>query len=123
MQFNQDISNREIQITSYEPGQLVIGENQYDTNTVLFNGQVFSDLLPGSIDAFSIEHLQHLVELKPDVILLGTGENLIFPESRISSYALSKQIGIEVMNSAAASRTYNVLLSESRIVLAAIFIK
>ena len=123
MQFNQDISNREIQITSYEPGQLVIGKNKYDTNTVLFNGQVFSGLLPDSVNNFSIDHLQHLIELKPDVILLGTGENLIFPESRVSSYALSKQIGIEVMNSAAASRTYNVLLSESRIVLAAIFIK
>ena len=63
-----------------------------------------------------------MLELEPEVILLGTGERQRFPPLALTTAILRLGIGIEVMNTAAACRTYNVLASELRRVAAALFI-
>ena len=67
-----------------------------------------------------LENFSLLLEFDPEVILLGTGGNLYFPSAEISRYFLTRNIGFEVMPSAAACRTYNILASEGRQVLAAL---
>ncbi len=60
-----------------------------------------------------------IVELKPAVFILGTGPRIVFPAQSVLAEFLRRGIGIEVMDNAAAARTFNVLVSESRRVVAA----
>ncbi|MGY1425416.1 Mth938-like domain-containing protein [Lysobacter sp. A289] len=62
--------------------------------------------------------LAPLLELQPEVILLGTGEQQVFPSAATRAACLARGVGMEVMTNAAAARTFNVLASEGRKVVA-----
>ncbi|MFN0314159.1 MAG: Mth938-like domain-containing protein [Burkholderiales bacterium] len=64
-----------------------------------------------------------LMDLPVEILLLGTGRKLRFPHPSIAVSFRQKGIGLEVMDTPAACRTYNILLSEARKVAAAIFIE
>jgi len=55
-----------------------------------------------------------------DVVLLGTGKTLVFPDSSLKSALKGQGLNIEAMDSGAACRTYNVLMAEGRRVVAAL---
>ncbi len=63
--------------------------------------------------------LAPLLALEPELVLLGTGERLRFPPAACLSPFYQRHIGVEVMDTPAACRTYNVLVSEGRQVAAA----
>jgi len=60
-----------------------------------------------------------ILELAPAVVILGSGPRLVFPAQQILAAFLRRGIGLEVMDNAAAARTFNVLVSEGRRVVAA----
>jgi len=76
------------------------------------------DWPPMNIDSLLMGHLDALMELQPELILLGTGPRLQFPEAKILASLHNRQIGVEVMDTAAACRTYNILMTEGRFVVA-----
>jgi uncharacterized protein len=55
-------------------------------------------------------------------VLLGTGATFIFPEPALLAPLRKAGIGVEVMDTAAACRTYNILLGEERNVVAALIV-
>ena len=59
--------------------------------------------------------------LQPEILLIGTGRRLVFPAHSLYAELFRKGIGLEVMDTTAACRTYNILLSEGREVVAALF--
>ena len=69
----------------------------------------------GTLDA---SHVETLLALQPELVLLGTGERQVFPAAAFMAGFLRKGIGIEVMDNAAAARTYNLLAGEGRRVIA-----
>lgn len=85
--------------------------------------QLFHEWPPTSIGALEAKHLSALPELKLEVLLLGTGKQLRFPAGEQLAALVALGIGYEVMDSAAACRTYNVLAGEGRRVAAAIIIE
>lgn len=64
------------------------------------------------------EHLDPILALNPEVVVLGTGPVQVFPATDVMAAALRLGIGIEAMNNAAAARTFNVLAGEGRRVAA-----
>lgn len=64
-------------------------------------------------------HVEAILELKPEVVLLGTGERQVFPAPAFMAGLLRKGVGVEVMDNAAAARTYDLLAGENRRVVAA----
>ena len=70
----------------------------------------------GALDA---SHVETLLALRPELVLLGTGERQAFPAAAFIAGFLRQGIGIEVMDNAAAARTYNLLAAEGRRVLGA----
>lgn len=72
-----------------------------------------------SAQALNDHHVESVLELKPEVVLLGTGTRQQFPPAVFMAGFLRKGIGIEVMDNAAAARTYDLLASEGRRVVAA----
>jgi uncharacterized protein len=63
-------------------------------------------------------HVEDLLALRPELVILGTGERQVFPAAAFTAGFLRKGIGIEVMDNAAAARTYNLLAGEGRRVIA-----
>lgn len=61
---------------------------------------------------------QPVLDEKPSLFILGTGETQVFPEAKHIAFFLQRGIGFEVMNNAAAARTFNILAQEGRNVLA-----
>ena len=62
--------------------------------------------------------LEPLLALRPELVLLGTGERQIFPSAAVLAACLGRGIGFEVMTNDAAARTYTVLAAEGRRVVA-----
>ena len=69
--------------------------------------------------ALGAEHVDAVLDLQPELLLLGTGSRQTFPAAAFMAGFLRKGIGVEVMDNAAAARTYNLLAGEGRHVVAA----
>ncbi len=69
-------------------------------------------------DTLDASHVEALLALQPELVILGTGERQTFPAAAFMAGFLRKGIGIEVMDNAAAARTYNLLAGEGRRVVA-----
>ena len=77
----------------------------------------------GDIQAMVTADVTGLIALKPELVLLGTGETLRFPHAAIPGALAAAGIGLEVMDTQAACRTYNILTEEGRNVAAALIIR
>jgi len=69
--------------------------------------------------ALDAGHVEAILELNPEVVILGTGERQVFPAPAFMAGFLRQGVGIEVMDNAAAARTYDLLAGEHRRVVAA----
>jgi uncharacterized protein len=107
--------------TGYGPGYVVINAVRYENHLLVTSERVMTWDISG-FDALEAAHVEQFLALQPEIVVLGTGTTLRFPHSDLSRRLAAAGIGFEVMDSKAACRTYNVLMAESRRVLAAILI-
>jgi uncharacterized protein len=75
---------------------------------------------PHSFFELEERHFQHILELEPEVIIVGTGERSRLPPPHLIELLLGRQVGVEFMDTPAACRTYNILVGEGRRVIAAL---
>ena len=122
MQLNKDPNQGAYVIRSYADGKLKINAQTYTQSVVLTLAELISDWQPQCLAEITEEHISSLCEYKPEVVLLGTGVSLIFPDQAILAPFYNHNIGVEIMDTAAACRTYNVLTAEDRKVLAILLI-
>src|ERR1700738_2420367 len=93
-------------IRSYTPGKIVINEASYTQSVVLSPTLLIEHWPPQHISQLKSEDFQVLAEQSPEVVWLGTGEKQHFPETEILAILIQKGIGFEIMDTAAACRTY-----------------
>ena len=74
----------------------------------------------GDFAMLEARHFEMLAELKPELVIFGSGSRIRFPKPALLRPLIDRRIGVETMDTAAASRTYNVLLAEGRTVLLAL---
>jgi uncharacterized protein len=75
-----------------------------------------------SFDSLSAQDFQRLGELGVEIVVLGTGPRQRFPNPRITAALAAAHVGLEVMDTKAACRTYNILVAEARrVALALVF--
>lgn len=74
---------------------------------------------PQNAADLSPEHFLAFAELNAEIVLFGTGKTLRFPDQDCLTVLQQQNIGYEVMDTAAACRTFNVLAAEGRDVLLA----
>src|SRR5690606_33267162 len=103
-----------------EPGGITIGEQRYTDSLILCPGRAILTWRPPHVDALLEEDFEPVVALQPEILLLGTGSRLVFPAPGLTVRLLQYGIGVEVMDTPAACRTYNILLAEQRRVVAAL---
>jgi uncharacterized protein len=106
-------------VTAYGPGFIEINKVRH-TSAVLLTPERVEPWAIDSVDALAEADFERLLALKPEVALLGTGSRQRFPHPRLSRALTEAHIGLEVMSTAAACRTYNILMAEGRKVAAAL---
>jgi len=110
-------------ITGYGKGWIEVNETRYERSLIVLPNLLVTDWPPSSFDLLTVEHFARLAALKPEIVLLGTGDAHHFAHPRLSHALTETGIGLECMTTEAACRTYNILMSEGRHVAAALIIK
>lgn len=74
------------------------------------------------VEQLTIEDFAKIAALGPELVIFGSGPRLRFPPPALMRPLIDKRIGMETMDTSAACRTYNVLVSEGRRVIAALLL-
>jgi uncharacterized protein len=126
MKFQPDTLDGVNVISRHEPGpppRVWVGPVPYAHSLLVpWSGPV----LPwhdGSFAGLVPAHFERIAALEPEVVIFGSGAKLRFPGPALVRTLIERGIGVETMDTAAACRTYNVLVSEKRNVLAALLIE
>ena len=109
-------------IRAYAAGQITVNEEIVRVSVVVTPERLIRNWLPETFEELRQEHIARLEELQPEIIVLGTGGRLQFPAAEFTVGFLSRGIGVEIMDTNAACRTYNIVQSEGRRVVAALLI-
>ncbi|MBS3959286.1 MAG: Mth938-like domain-containing protein [Xanthomonadaceae bacterium] len=103
-------------------GRVTINARRLERSFFLDAGTLVEDWRPARVDELAAEDFAALLALRPAVILLGTGPRLRFPAASVRAAVLVHGVGLEVMDNAAAARTFMVLAAEGRAVVAAFLV-
>lgn len=122
MPLDLDHNSSTYQIRAYQSGHVLINDTHYYQSLLISKNQLIYPWRPQHIEELQSEDLQRVLELTPEIILLGTGKQLIFPAIQIYGFLFNEKIGIEIMDTAAACRTFAALTSENRHVAAALIL-
>ncbi len=122
MKFQPDSMPGTNVITRHAPGELWVGSVRFTHSVrVPWKGDV-EPWAPQRIEQLAEQHFAELLALKPEVVLFGSGARLTFVAPGLLRALIDARIGVETMDTAAACRTFNVLASEGRAVVAALLI-
>jgi uncharacterized protein len=107
-------------VTGSGPGWIRVGVNEIRENVVLLPDDVVRGWAPGGFDALTEGDFAKLLDHRPEIVLLGTGAAQRFPHPRLLAALTAAHVGVEVMDTPAACRTFNILVAEGRRVAAAL---
>lgn len=110
-------------ITGYGEDFIEINQIRYAQNLIVLANQLILDWNAIGFAELSAENFIVIADIKPEVVLLGTGSTHRFLHPKITQNLTEKGIPIECMTTAAACRTYNILMSEGRNVAAALLMQ
>jgi uncharacterized protein len=110
------------QFTGYGAGYVAVNNQRYEHSIVVTPDTLHENWNVASVDAMAPDALGFLLALKPEILLLGTGATHRFPGPATLREFVQAQIGVETMDTAAACRTFNILMAEGRNVVAAIIV-
>jgi uncharacterized protein len=110
-------------IRAYSSEELRIGEHSLRSSCIVMADALITDWPPVTLDDLQIAHLAPIFQLRPELVLLGTGIQQRFAPGPIRSAFATRGIGIESMDLGAACRTFNILVQEDRRVAAALLLK
>lgn len=108
--------------TGHGQGFVRIGDTEYRDSLLVTPDRVIAGWARGGFDALAEADFAALAALEPEVALFGSGPVLRFPHPRLTRALAEAHIGLEVMDTPAACRTYNILAGEGRRVAAAILL-
>jgi uncharacterized protein len=123
MQLIEDTHEGRYQLQAYDAktGEFTINGKSYNSNLILSADTLIEKSLPNSPEQLEQQHIEAALALKPEIIVVGTGNKIIQPNPALVQLCYSRQVGIEVMDTAAACRTLSLLLAENRIGVGVLF--
>lgn len=126
MKITLEASQGNYSIHSYAAGQICVSAHPSVTketltqSCIILPDRILRDWPPQSFTDLRAEHFALLLELKPEIVVLGSGDRLHFPAPALTTKLFEQGIGVEVMDTGGACRTYNILINEGRRVAAAL---
>ena len=122
MKFHLDAPGGVNLVRGYGPGRLQVNERTHTASVILTATSLIEPWRPTSASEITPADLEPLLGLAPEVVLLGTGARQQFPDPQALRILYEQRIGVEVMDTSAACRTFNVLVAEGRAVAAALIV-
>ncbi len=119
MQFSRETSDAKL-IVAWESGRMRIGNEWLSGHLIVAPDRV-ADWPVSEPDRLELSHLDPAISLEPQIIVLGMGTEILLPDVTLIASLAELGIGLEIMSTPAACRTYNVLVHEGRNVVAALF--
>ena len=123
MKLHADTYSSQNTVTAYGSGFVAINGRRYERSLIVTPDSLDPEWPAATLDELRAEHLAPLAASGCDVVLLGTGARQRFPSPAILRPMIEARIGVEVMDTAAACRTYNVLMAEGRKVVAVLIVE
>ena len=120
MRFAESDDSNGYLVQSYGPEGIRVSARLYTRGLILAPQRIFENWGPARPELLDAGHLQTPIDLNPELIVLGTGRSQVFPAPVVYAEVLARGVGFEVMDTGAACRTYNILVSEGRRVAAAL---
>jgi uncharacterized protein len=121
MKFHLSTSNGNV-VTALGAGWIRVGTQEFRDGLVLTSDTVVEGWAAGGFDALAEADFEVLLGYGPEIVLIGTGAAIRFPHPRLTRALTDAQIGFEIMDTAAACRTFNILAAEGRKVVAALIV-
>lgn len=121
MKFTRETSTS-LTIRSVSGGKIRVGDTAYDHAIALTADSILGKWSRKAVAELNEDDFAALLEGKPEVIIVGTGTTNIFPPRELVFAMARRGIGLEVMDTAAAARTFNVLVAEDRQVAAVLYL-
>lgn len=120
---NLHLDTAALLIQSYADGKIKIRNTEYTNSLIVTPAEVISWPL-NTLSALDTEKLLPIFRLdfRPEMVILGTGETLCFPSAQQTRSLIDAQIGLEIMDTAAACRTFNVLADDGREIVACLLL-
>lgn len=125
MKFQQETLGNGLIVQSYDQNSLVINGQCY-THSLIFGEQrppiEWAHTAEQLLTVDQAEWLLAQCPEKMEVLLLGTGPKQVFPSLEVRRFFINHHCPIEYMDTQAAARTYNILMGEGRMVIAALLL-
>lgn len=119
MQLTRDGSPQNY-IRAWEPGRVRIAERWVAGHVIVSAEQIIEGWTTVAPTALTVEDLAPALAFAPTILLLGTGTDRFLPDVELMAALAERRVGLEIMSTPAACRTFNVLLQEHRRVVAAL---
>ena len=113
MQFTREPATS-VTIRNVERGAIRIGETVYERTVAMTAERVLADWTGPGLDELTIEHLQPLLDAAPEIVVIGTGWLAALPPRELTFAMARRGVGLEIMDTPAACRTFNILVGEGR---------
>lgn len=110
-------------VSAYGSGFVAINGERLERSLIVTPESLTRDWPVANFDALSEAHFAALSQIDCEILLLGTGKRLRFPSPALMRSVYEARIGLEVMDTYAACRTYNILMGEGRKVAAALLVE
>jgi uncharacterized protein len=120
MQLTRDASAVNF-IRAWEPGRVRVADRWIAGNVIIGSENIIESWTTNTASRLTIADLEPALALQPTIIVLGTGTERLLPDVELMAAVAARSVGLEIMNTPAACRTFNVLLQEQRRVVAALF--
>ncbi|WP_242467067.1 Mth938-like domain-containing protein [Ectothiorhodospira shaposhnikovii] len=122
MKMTREYGDGQHVITAHGTTWIQVNQTRYESSLVVLPHALIPDWGVGSREALSLESLEPILSHSPEIILLGTGPEPRFPAREVLQRFRDLRIGLEIMDTPAACRTYNAIMSEGRRVAAALML-
>ncbi len=123
MKFAEADLNEGYFITGYDENILQVNGKNFNHSLIISSQQLKSDWAPCSPEELASEHFSPIIQLKPELVLIGTGNKLVFPPVETYAELIKLGVGVEIMDTGAACRTYNILSGEGRHVVCGLILQ
>ena len=114
MHFTEDQPSGNHIINEYDEISVTINREQFLSSLYVSPDTLIRDLPIKSHKDLNDKSLQIILDLKPELVIIGTGPKQIFTHPSIMGLFADHNIGLEIMNHASACRTYTILSAEQR---------
>ncbi len=123
MELSRDNDGHYLHVNSVQDRHITVAGRKLENSFLLTPRRMVEDWPVADVRVLDASSIGGIIALQPELVVLGTGMCQIFPDAAFMAALLRRGIGIEVMDNAAAARTYDLLANEGRRVMAAFILQ